>query len=498
MSSIPVTSPARSKEEPCLEIPEFRRLRYFFGQMLDDKDFQLEQEYFRDKFKLHNRCLHGYGTICGLIVEPVRIPRECLSEEEEEERKLLEELKDLLAAKEAGTTSAEPPSPAVPDPGERIEELRRRLGEFYEKHCAEEPHTCVRITCGVALDCHGNELIVRKPLKIDLLQWLSADDFKRVKQGARTLYISLCYCEQPYHGVRPLLQSTCGATPDCCYGRTKEGVRVRVTVDPPEDDCRCEGCCESCEDCCLLLARIEGFWQGLPLFEHQIDNHVRRNLNVLQQPTVITGVSWKNGHHYTQEEAKRLMGTVHEEHREERHREYGEHREHEEHPEHHPRGLEIRFSRPVRASTIRPGVMDTWVIEGGRGRSANIYHKQGEFVDKPKDGFVRRIIYRDVTRETLEPGDRVLVMLRTEFILDECCRPVNGFNVGGRVPVLPEFARLFHIHEHEHEHHEECHIPPYGYGPWTSGLGVPCGGFQGWFFIREDEREHGRDRERNR
>ena len=76
MSSIPVTSPARSKEEPCLEVREFRRLRYFFGQMLDDKDFQLEQEYFREKFKLHNRCLHGYGTICGLIVESVPIPRE--------------------------------------------------------------------------------------------------------------------------------------------------------------------------------------------------------------------------------------------------------------------------------------------------------------------------------------------------------------------------------------------------------------------------------------
>ena len=98
-----------------------------------------------------------------------------------------------------------------------------------------------------------------------------------------------------------------------------------------------------------------------------------------------------------------------------------------------------------------------------------------------------RIFYRDRTDLTLEPGDRVIVNLRTEFILDECCRPVDGWNVGGRVPLIREYAQHHHLREREHEH--ECHIPPCGYGPWTSGLGMPGGRFESWFFIREDERE---------
>jgi hypothetical protein len=158
--------------------------------------------------------------------------------------------------------------------------------------------------------------------------------------------------------------------------------------------------------------------------------------------------------------------------------------------------LEIQFSRPVRASSIHRGVIDVWVIEGGRGRSGNIYHKAGKFVHKPREGYVDRIRYRDVSEETLEPGDRVLIILRTNFILDRCCRPVDGEHVGGRVPLLPE-CHAYHHEEHDGEpHHEERHHPeeclePPGHpGPWTSGNGNPGGTFESWFYIREDERSH--------
>jgi hypothetical protein len=471
--------------EGCLEFPELRRLNYFFGQMLNVQDFQTEQNFFREKLKLHNRCLHGYGVVCGLSVEPVPVPKECDEKQEAEERELWEQLEKLLAEKAAppavapaaapaGADAA--PAPAAPgapaDLDAQIETLRRQLGDFYRAHCKEEPHTCVRIDCGLALDCHGNELIVRRPIPVDLVQWLSPADYQRVKHGAHELYISICHCEQAADPVRPVMQGPCGASPECKYGKWQEGVRVVVSVDPPAADTRCGTCCEPCPDCCLLLARIDCFFPGHELREGHIHNGARRPLGVYT-PTTITGVSWRLGHHYTQEQAKHLMGT----------HDRGEYR---------GKGLEVRFSRPVLASTIHPGVMDTWVIEGGRGRACNIYNKTGMLVDKPKDGLVDRIFYRDITDETLQPGDRVLVILRTDFILDQCCRPVDGENTGGRVPLLEEYAERYGLYPRDHD--EECCVPPKGYGPWTSGNGTPGGTFESWFFIRDDDRDESRER----
>src|SRR5262249_28039999 len=47
------------------------RLNYFYGQMLGVRDFQSEQRFFREKHKLHNRCLHGHGFVCGLKVTAI-------------------------------------------------------------------------------------------------------------------------------------------------------------------------------------------------------------------------------------------------------------------------------------------------------------------------------------------------------------------------------------------------------------------------------------------
>ncbi len=44
------------------------RVNYFFGQLLDVDDFTTEQNYFRGKFRRHNRRLHGWGTVTGLGV----------------------------------------------------------------------------------------------------------------------------------------------------------------------------------------------------------------------------------------------------------------------------------------------------------------------------------------------------------------------------------------------------------------------------------------------
>jgi hypothetical protein len=44
------------------------RVRYFSGQLLSVTDLRDEQNYFRDKFKRHNRYLHGAGVVHGLAV----------------------------------------------------------------------------------------------------------------------------------------------------------------------------------------------------------------------------------------------------------------------------------------------------------------------------------------------------------------------------------------------------------------------------------------------
>lgn len=44
------------------------RLNYVLGQVLGVKDFQQEQTYFLHQNRLHNRSLHGYGTVWGLAV----------------------------------------------------------------------------------------------------------------------------------------------------------------------------------------------------------------------------------------------------------------------------------------------------------------------------------------------------------------------------------------------------------------------------------------------
>lgn len=48
------------------------RPRYFPRQLISDVDMTLDQVYFRNKLRLHNRMLHGWGVVCGAIV--CRVP----------------------------------------------------------------------------------------------------------------------------------------------------------------------------------------------------------------------------------------------------------------------------------------------------------------------------------------------------------------------------------------------------------------------------------------
>jgi len=50
---------------------QLERMRYFPRQLLTADDMRVEQDYFREKSRRHNRYLHGWGVVCGCAVEPV-------------------------------------------------------------------------------------------------------------------------------------------------------------------------------------------------------------------------------------------------------------------------------------------------------------------------------------------------------------------------------------------------------------------------------------------
>ncbi|HBY98946.1 MAG: hypothetical protein M5U01_28130 [Ardenticatenaceae bacterium] len=47
------------------------RPRYFPRQLITPVEMTLEQQYFRDKLRRHNRLLHGWGVVCGALVCPI-------------------------------------------------------------------------------------------------------------------------------------------------------------------------------------------------------------------------------------------------------------------------------------------------------------------------------------------------------------------------------------------------------------------------------------------
>ena len=50
------------------ESDSLERPRFFTGKLLTTEDLALEQQYFREKLKRHNRSLHGFGIVSGLKV----------------------------------------------------------------------------------------------------------------------------------------------------------------------------------------------------------------------------------------------------------------------------------------------------------------------------------------------------------------------------------------------------------------------------------------------
>jgi hypothetical protein len=431
-------------------IPAFDRLQYFYGQLLGARDFQLEQAYFREKLKLHNRCLHGYGVVCGLHVTADIPPEECDPGDDETRRDLEEQIRTLR--------NEITPELKEKDPeryGQIVQEVEALMGKLRAATPAPRGSQTLVLEPGLALDCEGNELVVREPIRFDPWKQLSRADRREVEDGETKIYVTLCFHEQPIEPTRPALADPCGSVSACTYGKVRDSVRLGVTVERPAADTRCETCCGECEECCLLLAEIGGYARGRVIGADDIDMSVRRELGT-QVPATVDGISWTHGGDYSPDDARRILGT-----------------------NGGTDGLELHFSRRVHAADLRDPVLQINVTERGRGRSANVYELAGEFVDVPSSGFVKKVRYRQTSGETLQDGDLVLVTLRAPMILDDCCRPLHGLNVGGRVPLLPDYEEF-----RSGDPPDFCESPPFRAGGWTTyGLG----NFESWFFIRSTE-----------
>ncbi|HTO85362.1 MAG TPA: hypothetical protein VMQ73_24290, partial [Methylomirabilota bacterium] len=164
-----------------------------------------------------------------------------------------------------------------------------------------------------------------------------------------------------------------------------------------------------------------------------------------------------------------------------------------------------------------------WRIEGGRGRAGDVSQIYGNFIAVEKGPLVRRIRYQQNDEERMNYGDRILIVVHCAFILDACCRPVDGANVGGRVPPLanavppgeppaasaatpapaaaaatpspglsagidPKTSVVFDPGLGVIQMVEgACATPPWGYGPWTSGSGTPGSTFESWIQIYDPD-----------
>jgi hypothetical protein len=448
----------------CMPMPDFERLQFYYGRSLTVADLQTEQQYFLDKLRLHTRCFHGMGIVCGLGVTPVPPEEECESEDDQRRREVERELRKV-EAKLATYAQEQRPEYEFKALAAEQEKLRRDYERWRCDHDHYKPPPVhVRVDCGWAVDCGGRDLIVRTAQVVDLRGLLSREDRREIEKvehgqyGTRPVVeLTICYCEQQTYPSRPIVQDNCDLPQKCRYGRVREGYRFRASLTHQPPDTRCSNCCDPCEADCVVLARVSWPVDG-PLGPADIDWGPRRDVSVYQS-AVIDGISWVHGARYDAAAAKTVLGTEH--------RGYSR-----------TDGIELHFSKPVYAETLQPGIVDLWRVQAGKGLAGVISQIEGSYVDKPDSGLVDSFKFRDDSGETLNHGDRVLIQVRANFILDACCRPVDGEHVGGLVPQLAAYKDAV----------EAKYLPtrpPCADRPrqWTSGNGRPGATFESWFFI---------------
>src|SRR5438034_239199 len=165
-------------QDKCVEceIPQLARNHFFTGKLMVVRDFTDEQLYFIGKDRRHNQQLHGAGVVCGLKVK-------------------------------------QHPNPAC-----------------QSQYVVIEP--------GIAIDCCGREILVRREEYFDFraawpafLKKQNLENTEFVKR-AHELQICVRYRECPTENV-PALFNECGCDDTACLpNRVLEGYEFDIVVDP--------------------------------------------------------------------------------------------------------------------------------------------------------------------------------------------------------------------------------------------------------------------------
>lgn len=371
------------------------RIRYFTGRHMTARDFRDGEAYQRSFRHLHNRMLHGWGIVCGLDV--THHPRDACSHE----------------------------------------------------------HVVVR--CGLALDCCGREIVVRKDVASPPIPW---DDWPKSDDGGResgyVLLLCLAYCETLIEKVPVLYSANACSSPTFKEGRIREeytlgwhfvpekelekygwytpqGCAPEETPDRPHDGKAPQPCEDDADrGCCLDLHCPLHHCVALAVVRPganeysapKIDIEGRRSIeHAHEHLTHICWISWPHG------------GIV---------KESDFHK------------LEVRFDRPVRRSEhpLRPGPRGinerTFVVQYGDQR------EDLDFVLFKKPPYLMhdgRTAVFEVERSR-DYMDRIIhVTVRCDFIVDCKGKPVDGDHLRGRLP---------------------------------SGNGLPGGTFESWFRLVRD------------
>jgi hypothetical protein len=379
------------------------RLRYFTGRHMTARDFADEQSYHRSHRLLHNRLLHGWGIVCGLQVRP-HPNHECRSHQ-------------------------------------------------------------VIVRCGMAIDCCGRELLVRRDVVTDRIPWGERPtievDGEDVPDRSSVLLLCLEYCEAPTEKVPVLYnESACGGAPTE-YGRTREGIRLAwhwveksalgkhgwITKDDcaphhDEHDASDRGCGEDAR-CCVDADCPEHHCVPLAVVREEhghlhIDESGRRPL--AEGNARLTHVCWINWPHGGIVSPHWLR--------------------------HHHHRLEARFDRELEVVTQPKGACGprgvnpcTFVAEYGE-----IYEDM-DFVPYARPPHLaddRRTAVFELEDPRPGPGGHyrylightVHITIKCDFLIDCHGRAVDGNHIGGRLP---------------------------------SGNGTPGGTFESWFTVVSDE-----------
>jgi hypothetical protein len=383
-------------------IPDLERLCYFFGQMLEPADFRAEQRYFMTLLSLLGRHTAGWGVVCGLDVR------------------------------------VEPGSSAGCEDQPEHERL-----EF-------------TVTRGIALDCRGRLIVLRKDYQCRLAGLLGVAEREALLEG-KPLYVSIHHLERH---VRPSrgLGDGCDPLVSMQYGRIRDEARVVVSLERPAHT-TCDTCLDACSDSRVLLASIHLVDPGRSATV-EVRTELRRLL-ARHELTTITDLGWVHGGSYSRRNAEQLLKD----------------------------GFGLRFSRPVKAATLQDGVVDLMIYEGGSGRRDDVYVKAVELSFDSAEDLVSKVVMMVSQPEGFQVGDRIHLSVRCDFILDECCRAVSGAHLGGGV----RFDRALAKGEAAHPEPAKlpCPSPPDHSGRWRSGNGVEGGVFESWIKVVSDTAGYG-------